>query len=139
MSDFVEIAEYRDLPIAELAKAKLDSEGVACYLTNKQYVGMNWLYSQAIGGVKLFVKKRDENMAKSILETDESEYIAAMEDQFPEAEADDFCQKCGSSNLSYINRARFFGAISILFGMPLILFGIRYKCQDCGHTMKPVE
>lgn len=137
MSDFVKIAEYRDLPIAELAKSKLDSENVPCYLTNKHHVGMNWLYSQALGGVALYVRHQDEKRANLILNTDESDLITGLEDHFPEPDKADICEKCGSTNLSYINRSRFFGAISLLFGMPFILFGVRYKCRECGHTMKP--
>jgi rubredoxin len=138
MSVFVKIDEFLDLPLAELAKAKLESEGIDCHLANKHHVGINWLYSQALGGVKLYVRKQDENIARTILDTDESQYISKMEDHFPELEEDDLCRKCGSQNIVYINRLRFFGLISLLTGLPLYIFGVRYKCKDCGHKMKPL-
>lgn len=139
MSIFVKIDEFRDLPLAEIAKAKLESDGIYCHLTGKHHIGLNWLYSQAIGGVKLYVRKQDENIAKTILNTDESQYISEIEDQFPELEEDDFCQNCGSQNIVFINRSRFFGALSLLTGLLLYIFGVRYMCKDCGHKMKPLK
>ena len=54
------VASYRDLPLAELAKAKLESEGIYCFLANKNHIAMNWLYSFALGGVKVQVKKKEK-------------------------------------------------------------------------------
>jgi predicted RNA-binding Zn-ribbon protein involved in translation (DUF1610 family) len=138
MSVFVKIDEFRDLPLAEIAKAKLESEGIYCHLADKHHIGLNWLYSQALGGVKLYVRKQDEDIARTILATDESHYLSKIEDQFSEPEEDDVCQKCGSQNIVYINRSRFFGILSLLTGLPLSIFGVRYKCKDCGHKMKPL-
>ncbi|WP_298438349.1 hypothetical protein [Geobacter sp.] len=53
----VTIAQYRDLPEAGLAKSKLEAAGIVCFLDNEYTVGANWLYSNALGGVKLNVKK----------------------------------------------------------------------------------
>lgn len=139
MSELVKIEEFQDLPLAELAKAKLQAEGIYCQLQNKHHVAMNWSFSLALGGVRLFVRKQDEQKAKEILDTDESELISDVENQFPAAEEDDLCQRCGSQDLEYINRARFFGALSMLIGLPLSVFGIRYKCRKCGHLMKPLN
>ena len=139
MSVFVKIGKFRDLPLAELAKAKLESEKIYCHLAWKHHIGINWMYSQALGGVGLYVRKQDENIARTILDTDESQYLSKIADQFPSPEKDDLCQKCGSQNIVYIKRSRFFGAISLLTGLPLYIFGVRYKCKDCGHKMPPLQ
>ncbi|THB76782.1 MAG: DUF2007 domain-containing protein, partial [Desulfobulbaceae bacterium] len=109
--------------MAELAKAKLESEGIFCHLANKHHVGVNWLYSQALGGVKVQVRQEDEKRAREILQRDESQLLENLEDSFPVLERNDVCEKCGSKNLSYINKARKAGALTLLLSIPLILFG----------------
>lgn len=123
--------------MAELAKSKLEAEGIFCHLANKHHIGINWLYSQALGGVKVQVHRNDEERAKKILNLDESSFVEELEPKFPELEEDDICNNCGSSNLSYINNARKASALTLLLSLPLIFFGVRYKCNDCGHKMKP--
>lgn len=52
---------------AWLAKTKLESEGIECFLMDEHIVTMNWLYSNAVGGVKLKVREEDAEKAKRIL------------------------------------------------------------------------
>ncbi|BHH81873.1 putative signal transducing protein [Desulforhopalus sp. 52FAK] len=139
MSKFKTVISYFDLPLAELAKAKLESEGIPCFLLNKHHVGMNWMYSNALGGVKVQVHTENFERAMDILTTDESAILSEIDQEFPEVEKNDICRKCGSANLSYINLSRKAGALFLLLSLPLFLFGIRYKCKDCGHKMKPMQ
>ncbi len=97
---------------------------------------MNWLYSFALGGVKVQVRTEDAEEAIQILNEDNSNDLKDIEHDFPSVEKQDMCEQCGSTNISLINFSRKAGAVSILFGLPLLLFGKRYKCQDCGHRMK---
>lgn len=130
------IASFRDVPLAELAKAKLESRGIYCFLANKNHIEMNWLYSFALGGVKVQVRSEDTEEAIRILNEDNSDDLEYIDHDFPPVEKNDLCEKCGSANISVINFSRKAGALSLLFGLPLLLFGRRYKCQDCGHRMK---
>lgn len=130
------VASFRDLPLAELAKSKLESEGIPCFLANKNLIGINWLYSFALGGVRLQVRKDDAEIAEKILNEDFSSELDSLDDQFPQLQRDDLCSKCGSSNISVVNTTRKAGALSLLLGLPLILFRKRYKCSECGHIMK---
>jgi len=116
------IASFRDLPLAELAKSKLESEGIPCFLANKNLIGINWLYSFALGGVKLQVRKDDAKIAEKILDEDFSSELEALDDQFAQLQRDDFCSKCGSTNISVMNTTRKAGALSLLLGLPLFLF-----------------
>ncbi len=136
MNQFKTIASYRDLPLAELAKAKLESEGIFCFLKNKNHVGLNWLYSFALGGVKVQVKCEDSETAIEILNSDQSGELSDIEDSFPALAKNEICTECGSSDLELINASRKAGAFSLLFGLPLIFFRKRYKCRDCGNKMK---
>ena len=136
MSRFETIASFRDLPIAELAKSKLESEGIPCTLLGKHHIGMNWLYSQAIGGVKVQVRAEDSKLAKQILNTDESASLSDIDVGSPKEEKCCVCKRCGSTNISLIKNSRKAGALSLLFGLPLIFFGTKYKCKECGYNFK---
>jgi len=130
------VASFRDLPLAELAKSKLESEGIPCFLADKNLIGINWLYSFALGGVRLQVRKDDAEIAEKILNEDFSSELDSLDDQFPKLQSDELCSKCGSSNISVVNTTRKAGALSLLLNLPLILFRKRYKCTECGHIMK---
>ncbi|MBU1138189.1 MAG: DUF2007 domain-containing protein [Proteobacteria bacterium] len=129
------IASYRDLPLAELAKSKLESEGIPCFLLNKNIIALNWLYSNALGGVELQVRTEDVENALKILKDDHSSDLLDIENEFPEPEQGDLCTNCGSSNIRLIKVSRKYGALSLLLSFPLILFGKKYQCKDCGHKM----
>jgi len=53
--NLVLLRRFRDLPEALLAKGKLDSAGVDCFLADENMVRMDWLISNLLGGVKLMV------------------------------------------------------------------------------------
>jgi hypothetical protein len=139
--ELITIASYRDLPVAELAKAKLESEGILCFLQGKNLVGVDWLYSFAVGGVKLQVAEQEADNAKEILNEDCSEELDLVEDEFPQPEKNEICEKCHSPNLRVLDARRKAGAWSLLFwwlimAIPLIFFGKRYQCENCQHVMK---
>ena len=133
---FKTVATYRDLPLAELAKSKLESEGIYCFIANKNLVAMNWLYSFSLGGVKLLVTKDDFELAQKILNEDHSTLISEFENDFPPIDENELCKKCGSPDIELIQSHRTAGAFSLLLGIPFIFFRKRYKCRNCGNKQK---
>jgi DNA-directed RNA polymerase subunit RPC12/RpoP len=130
----VVIAEYRDLPQAGLAQSTLEANGVQCFLENQYMVGVNWLYSTALGGIKLKVREGDVRQANEILKTfdvDCSE--GADEEKLTPGAA---CPLCGSTKIITKNYTRKFAAISLLLSLPLFFFLKRNSCQECGHRWK---
>jgi predicted RNA-binding Zn-ribbon protein involved in translation (DUF1610 family) len=131
----VTIAQYRDVPLAGLAKSRLNSAGIECFLDNEFTIGINWLYSNALGGVKLKVFEADELAALEII-TDEEQT-----DPLPESASSDqlpsfACPKCGATEIETKNCTRKFAAISLLMSLPLFFFLKRYHCKQCGHEWK---
>jgi hypothetical protein len=61
---------------ANLAKSRLEAEGIDCVLTNEHIAGMNWYWPLAIGGVGLQVAESDAERAVEILES-----VASGEDE----------------------------------------------------------
>jgi len=59
----VTLRRFRDLPEALVAKGLLDSAGIKCFLSDENTVRMDWLWSNALGGVRLWV--REDDLAES--------------------------------------------------------------------------
>src|SRR5438309_222909 len=65
--NLVLLRRFRDVPEALLAKGKLDSAGVECFLADDNMVRMDWFISNLLGGVKLLVDGEDFAQALRIL------------------------------------------------------------------------
>lgn len=130
MSVFTEVQRFIELPLAELARSKLESEGVYCYLQNKYHIGVKWQLSNALGGVRLLVRSEDLARAKEILDKDENYLLNDI--PFPEPEVSDLCVKCGDENVEIVRLRRYSGALMMLTGLPLLFWGTYCKCKSCG-------
>ena len=69
-ASLVTIASFDFLPQAEIARGRLRAEGVFCELADQNLVQTDWLYSIAVGGIKLQVKAEDAKRAAAILAQD---------------------------------------------------------------------
>lgn len=75
----ITIASF-DHPIeANLAKSRLEAEGIECVLTNEHIAGMNWVWAPTIGGVGLQVLEADARRALEILEGESDDEDVADE------------------------------------------------------------
>lgn len=70
MNSMVTVATFDFLPDAEIAKGRLLAEGIHCRLADQHLVQTDWLYSIAVGGIKLQVKACDVDQAHRILDQD---------------------------------------------------------------------
>jgi len=55
----VALRRFRDLPEALVAKGLLDSANIKCFLSDENTARMDWLWSNALGGVRLWVREDD--------------------------------------------------------------------------------
>lgn len=76
---WVTIATYDFWPDAEIARGRLESEGIAAQLADQHLVQTDWLYSIAVGGIKLQVEDRNAERAAVILDRDDSAMLDALE------------------------------------------------------------
>lgn len=130
------IATFTDVLNAHIARSKLESEGIPCFLMNERFVHTYWLYSNATGGVKLSVQQSDVEKAKAILrtvsvdETPEDQEVLENEPQIQ-------CPKCSSPEVYYERFSRKLVFLSLLFlGIPLPFLRRKWKCQNCGWLWK---
>ena len=122
---------------AELAKIKLEAEGIRCFLSGKNFIGIYWLCSAVAGGVKLQVKKSDAKRASEILQTGEKVNIEALDNSLTAEPISGLCPKCNSDDIEYRRFSRTVFYLGILFfRVPLPLPRKSYKCNDCGHSWR---
>jgi hypothetical protein len=62
-----------NLPMdAYLLRARLEGNGIASYIRDENLVTLDWLYANAVGGVKVDVMDEDYDQALELLEADGS-------------------------------------------------------------------
>ena len=65
---FVLAWRFRDLPDALLAKTALESANIECILSDENTIRMDWLWSNLLGGVKLWLKEEDADSLQELLD-----------------------------------------------------------------------
>ena len=131
MSDeLVTIERFRDLPEALLAKGKLQSAGIACFLADSELVRTDWLWSNAIGNMRLQVKAEDASEAISVLREPPPEIF--LQEEVGEYYQQPRCPKCNSIDIGFesIDRQLSYGLmlINLCFPFPKNT----WKCYECG-------
>ncbi len=63
----VVLRRYRDMPAAFIEKGVLDAAGIKAFLQDDNVVRLDWLWSNAMGGIKLIVREKDAEEAEAIL------------------------------------------------------------------------
>ncbi|UCH66237.1 MAG: DUF2007 domain-containing protein [Ignavibacterium sp.] len=123
-------ATFEYAHFAHLAKTKLESEDIECFIFDEHTSSMNWFYTNAIGGIKLKVRGEDYERASIILK----EHV---DDNNNFDESDEgiklSCPSCHSDNIKDEKFSKRFAYISILLlGFPLLFKKRKYECKSCG-------
>jgi DNA-directed RNA polymerase subunit RPC12/RpoP len=126
------IATYSFPYEAQIARAKLDSEGIPAFVADEQTINMQWLYSNALGGVRLQVPPQFARKAADILAKDHSEELEELQG-VDSVE----CKLCGSFETEPYQIGRRW-AFLIFLGLDFPLFPVKntYKCRECGYIEK---
>ncbi|MGL2962844.1 DUF2007 domain-containing protein [Flavobacterium sp. RSB2_4_14] len=114
---------------AIIYQGKLESQGVEVFLRDNNIVDSNPLYSNAVGGVKLFVKTEDYQKAEEIL-GEVSLYSVDDENQPIQ------CPKCSSNQIELITSIKdwkSFISYALFILTYVFPFGVKYKykCNEC--------
>jgi len=131
----VTVASFSEPIQAHLASAKLEAEGIEYFIIDENIVGMYWLYSQAVGGVKLQVRERDAEKATQLLQTGSQKQDAVVEKKESVKQGSDICcPKCGSGDIEYEKYSKTVFYLTILFfKFPVPFLKDEYRCNSCEH------
>lgn len=133
--DLVTVASYPRPFEAQFAKSRLEIHGIFAVIRDEHTVAMNWLWSNAIGGVKVQVAAADADAARAILATnEESTLVEAIE-----SDPSFLCPSCGSRNTEFLPRRdpwyrMLWGSAIVLFGLPAPPSRNQMICRDCNHV-----
>ena len=125
----VTIGSYSTPYEANMVKSQLESAGIPVFIADEFTIGMNWLYSNALGGVKVQVPESLALEAQELLAT---EFETPLTRDLTTAT----CPQCGSKNTGDFldKRSSFF--TWILLGFPLLQPSNKKKCSDCDHRWR---
>lgn len=132
---------------AHIIKGRLEAEGIPAYLQDDQYITMDWLLSNALGGVKVCVPSEYEEAALQVLQdTEDNDYqLSQLDDSFTPEQAESYlpeepllCPACHSDNISRLGWSRKISLVMLIFThFPLPFTKRHYECNDCGKVFKP--
>jgi len=121
---------------AHLSKSILADYGIDSYVQDENFVTLNPLYTNLVGGIRLMIKSTDFEEAKELL---------FKTDSLPFTKEDDTvitCPKCSSKNIlsgfKSIKSIKSFFAIllALLTGTYPIFSDSTYYCKDCKTRFK---
>lgn len=133
--EFITIAKFDQAVEAHLARSKLESEGITCFVSEERFIQVNWLLASAFGSVKLKVPSTEAERARNALRPQPRLVVVA------DAEADRgdelTCPRCRSYDVYDHHLNRRVGVIAVAF---LSFLGRSWKrkwiCKLCGYEWK---
>jgi hypothetical protein len=121
---------------AELARSVLEAAGIESALANEHLVSMNWLYSNAVGGVQVLISEDRFEEGRSLLESHAAVMDDAREsagDQAVDGGIGATCERCGSTEFESALPGKRFAIFSwLIVGVPLGIPTRRRYCRRCG-------
>lgn len=137
--DLVSIRFYDDPLEAHMARCLLENEGIEAFVHDEHIIGLNRMFSYALGGIKLKVPEGSKADALRILEVTEHRPYLDEEEQPIR------CPKCGSEELTNgVSRPRttngmFHWALALLFSVYPISLDRSMRCDSCGHLFRNMD
>ncbi len=124
--ELVTVNSFDNYFSANILLTRLQSEGIECYLKDENTVTIDPILSNAIGGIKLVVKKEDEERVAKLLRAYHIEYLLSAT-----------CPECGSNSFNHIAKpgvTNYLTAIlTWLFSSYAVATEYVYQCGNCGY------
>jgi hypothetical protein len=98
------IGNYQYSAEALILKGKLESEGIEVFIRDNNTVDVNPLYSNAIGGVKLFVTQQNFSRAKEVI-SQVSQYSLDDNNKLLK------CPNCGAEQIDMVTSIKNFKSL----------------------------
>jgi hypothetical protein len=132
----VTVNSYRDPIEAELAIVRLEQSGISATLVDQYLASIQWLYSNAIGGVKVMVEESDLDAAREALDEARTPESSTVPGALKHLGIEARCPSCNSEDVHPSRLQRNAAAISLLLTFPLIAWRKSWVCNACGHSWR---
>ncbi len=124
------IATFSKSEEAHLFRTRLEAAGIPAFVQDEHLVQLDWLYSNAIGGVRVQIADEDVAAARAFLAADLPEGAAAG--------LGVACPKCGSEETAPDELPRRLAFVTLLLlNIPLLFARHRWRCRACRHAWTP--
>ena len=141
MDNWVRIISFAYPHEAHMAKSLLEASGIEVIVIDEMTIQVYNFYSNAIGGVKLYVES--SNVEEALLLLESGGYIvkewskAKDKIEFFSEEYKDLCPYCNSHNVVKKKMPGYIFVLSILLlSFPLPFLKGAYYCYDCFRDWK---
>jgi predicted RNA-binding Zn-ribbon protein involved in translation (DUF1610 family) len=124
--DFVTIRTFQNNFSAHLVLTKLRSAGITCFLKDEFTVTVDPILSNAIGGIKLVIKKEEQEEAIELLRVIDEDYIRSA-----------VCPRCGKHTIELVPKNTTKNLASVLLSWILGSYAVSpknvYQCSSCKY------
>lgn len=126
---FTLIGRFQYSSEAIIYQGKLESEGIEVFMRDIAIVDANPIYSNAVGGIKIYVKNEDADAAKKIM-AQISEFSLDDNNQFIK------CPNCGAEKIEMMTSVKDIKSLlAFVFSALISIYPFhtkhKYKCQSC--------
>ncbi|HSQ45190.1 MAG TPA: hypothetical protein VLM16_09350 [Ginsengibacter sp.] len=124
--ELVTVRTFSNYFSANILLARLRNGGVECYLKDEYTVTMDPLLTNAVGGIKLVVKKEDAPEVFELLKQFDKDYQSKA-----------VCPKCGSHEIDLVPKRDAANMITAILSWIFSSYAVSaenvYKCGNCGY------
>lgn len=124
--ELVTVKTFDNYFSASIILTRLESDGIECYLKDEHTVTIDPILSNAIGGIKLVVKKEDEAEVNKLLNAYHLEYMQSAT-----------CPKCGSNSFIQVTKKEpvnyLTAIVTWFFSSYAVALKYVYQCSNCGY------
>jgi len=124
------------MPEAFAARAVLEAAGFECCLFDEVVIRLDWLWSNAMGNLKLVVRGQEADEAKQVLDQNTPEKFdveGVGEYEQPQ------CPACGSLDVSCDELRKRMAGAGLMFGLPILTNEKGWHCHSCNHRWGRIE
>jgi DNA-directed RNA polymerase subunit RPC12/RpoP len=129
LMEFLQLRSFDNYINASLTLARLDEEGITCYLKDEYTVTIDPFLSNAVGGIKIMVLPDDFEKAKALLTGYDKDYRENIT-----------CPECGSHNVEYIIKSGVKNWLTAVVSWWISSYAMAaehvYHCYNCSFEFK---
>jgi len=124
--ELVTVRTFQNYFSASILLTKLRDAGIQCYLKDEHTVTMAPLLTNAVGGIKLVINKKDSREVFELLQHFDEDYRRSA-----------VCPKCGSHDIDLVPKRSASNMITAILSWLFSDYAVSaenvYKCGTCGY------